>query len=210
MTRASENIGTCFLCHQIFTSRAIARHLNEYIDKVILTPKTTDKLIEIFRIKLSAGPLFWLYVDIPATASLENLDHFLRTTWLECCSHLSQFMVHGEGIEDMSKSIHRMFTKGTLFSYQYDFGSTTELEGKVIAIYQGHLNEKVHCLARNSMPTFHCNTCSRAAESICSICFDCCCKKCRQKHGCRDNEVMLPVVNSPRMGICGYTGENRV
>jgi hypothetical protein len=25
-------------------------------------------------------------------------------------------------------------------------------------------------------------------------------------HGCEDAEMLLPVVNSPRMGMCGYAG----
>jgi hypothetical protein len=32
------------------------------------------------------------------------------------------------------------------------------------------------------------------------------CDKCLTKHECGD-EMSLPVVNSPRMGVCGYCGE---
>jgi hypothetical protein len=31
------------------------------------------------------------------------------------------------------------------------------------------------------------------------------CDKCGKKHKSHD-EMFLPVVNSPRMGVCGYTG----
>ena len=29
------------------------------------------------------------------SATLEELDHYLRTIWLECCGHLSQFTIGG-------------------------------------------------------------------------------------------------------------------
>jgi hypothetical protein len=31
--------------------------------------------------------------QVPATASLEDLDDFLRHIWLECCGHLSRFQI---------------------------------------------------------------------------------------------------------------------
>ncbi|MEJ5252084.1 MAG: hypothetical protein HPY54_00055 [Chthonomonadetes bacterium] len=35
------------------------------------------------------------------------------------------------------------------------------------------------------------------------------CKECARKHDCGE-EYFLPVVNSPRVGQCGYTGGERV
>lgn len=37
------------------------------------------------------NPIYRLYLSVPFKLKLENLDHFLRETWLECCGHLSQF-----------------------------------------------------------------------------------------------------------------------
>jgi hypothetical protein len=76
---------------------------------------------------------------------------------------------------------------------------------------QGYVDKhkKVHALARNNLPPFKCTWCSSSPEVICSICFDFYCQKCRKNHGCQAqaDEIILPVVNSPRMGVCGDTGE---
>src|SRR6266542_1177987 len=37
------------------------------------------------------APMYWLHLEAPSNASLEDLDFFLRRTWLECCGHLSAF-----------------------------------------------------------------------------------------------------------------------
>ena len=42
------------------------------------------------------SPMYWLHIEIPATATLEDLDRFLRAIWLECCGHLSSFEIAGE------------------------------------------------------------------------------------------------------------------
>lgn len=34
---------------------------------------------------------YWLYLEMPARATLTDLDGFLRDIWLECCGHLSAF-----------------------------------------------------------------------------------------------------------------------
>ena len=41
-------------------------------------------------------PMYWLHIEIPAKATLEDLDHFLRAVWLECCGHLSSFDIADE------------------------------------------------------------------------------------------------------------------
>lgn len=35
------------------------------------------------------------------------------------------------------------------------------------------------------------------------------CERCAEKHHCGD-EMWLPVVNSPRTGMCGYTGPETI
>lgn len=203
----TQNVGTCLSCQKTVSHQAITRHLEQCVKPPQMDPLTKNKPVDIYRIKLFAKP-FWLYCDMPAKATLNDLDDFLRATWLECCGHLSAFTIHGQCYENSDRPISQVLAKEMSFGYEYDFGSTTELEGKVIAVYQGHLNKKVHLLARNNLPIIECGTCASLAEVICSMCFDVCCKKCRKKHRCGDDDdFMLPVVNSPRMGVCGYTGE---
>jgi hypothetical protein len=107
----------------------------------------------------------------------------------------------------MNKAIHRSLPVNTNFIYEYDMGSTTRLEGKVLSAVSGQLKNSPRVVARNSLPEdILCTACKKSPEVICSICFDFCCKKCRGDHACQEDEMMLPVVNSPRMGVCGYTG----
>lgn len=97
-------------------------------------------------------------------------------------------------------------------NYTYDFGSSTELTVRVVNEFgDGASGEGIRILARNDAPEYSCVNCGKPATQICTECgwngpgegyF---CKRCLKKHDCGD-EMALPVVNSPRSGICGYTG----
>jgi hypothetical protein len=67
----------------------------------------------------------------------------------------------------------------------------------------------VRLLARNDAPVWTCTECDNAAVSLCSYCIDeddtFLCEAHAEDHECGE-EAMLPVVNSPRMGVCGYSG----
>lgn len=98
---------------------------------------------------------------------------------------------------------------GDAFDYDYDFGSTTELKLKVVAKRDGTLKPgKVRLLARNLPPDIRCG-CGKPAVNVCTQCLwdraGWLCKACSRKHKCGD-EMFLPVVNSPRVGVCGYVG----
>ena len=69
--------------------------------------------------------------------------------------------------------------------------------------------EVVRVLARNVPPKFRCAKCGSPAEYICSECawetenaFYC--EDCAETH---EHDYLLPITNSPRMGVCGYCGE---
>lgn len=209
-----KNTGTCLLCKQTITHRVVKKHIAECLEKDALKGETTmpDKE-KIFMIKIFAGKEFWLYIEINGSARLETLDAFLREIWLECCGHLSQFKIGGvcySSHENMGKVIHRILPVDTKFSYEYDFGSTTELEGEVISARAGKLQKNVRLLARNNFPeSIQCIICQAVPEIICTACFELYCEKCENNHTeCNGEDYMLPVVNSPRMGVCGYTGSD--
>jgi hypothetical protein len=69
----------------------------------------------------------------------------------------------------------------------------------------------VELLARNEPLGILCRECK--AKPATQICTDCqsqeddswLCDACVAKHAC-DPEMLLPVVNSPRAGVCGYCG----
>lgn len=204
------NSGICLQCKQEVQHRTIVKHLNKCLGK---DTKTVSDKEKIFLIKVhDAENLFWLFIEINGSSTLEMLDSFLRKTWLECCDHMSEFNIKGEtysSFGEMRKVIHRIFNVGDEFKYAYDFGSTTNLKGKIISVRAGWLPENVRLLARNNLPAdIKCTTCGKHPEVICSVCYDFCCEQCKKKHNaCEDEEFLLPVVNSPRMGVCGYTGE---
>jgi hypothetical protein len=160
-----------------------------------------------------------LHIAAPATAPLKKLDAFLRKTWLECCGHMSAFEVEGvryassasSGERSMRAPLDEVLAPGMKFSYEYDFGSTTELSLKVVSLReQGTPKGAVQLLARNEEPQVVCNQCGvRAATRICPECSwngeGWLCQACAVAHPCGDG-ACLPVVNSPRAGTCGYTG----
>jgi hypothetical protein len=100
---------------------------------------------------------------------------------------------------------------GLKFSYEYDYGSTTELQLRVVGLRErGTPDGEVQLLARNEEPEVMCQGCKqRPATQICVEC-DCrgkgwLCEASAAEHACGD-ETMLPVVSSPRAGVCGYCG----
>jgi len=168
---------------------------------------------------------FWLHLELPGRTKLEELDHYLRAIWLECCGHLSAFeigsvyytQIFDDGLSwreerDMSVPVAKVFHPGLEFNYEYDFGTTTHLKGKVVRKREGKWRGKpIALMARNAPQSFDCVLCGKAAEWICSECLwedqaGCTyCEDCLVNHECGD-EMGMPIVNSPRMGMCGYVG----
>ncbi|MGZ8519503.1 MAG: hypothetical protein ACXWX7_05065, partial [Candidatus Binatia bacterium] len=68
----------------------------------------------------------------------------------------------------------------------------------------------VRLLARNEPLVWPCDDCQAPATVVCPFCIDSgdglFCDAHADAHEHAGEEVYLPVVNSPRMGVCGYTG----
>lgn len=93
-------------------------------------------------------PDFWAHLDIDSEATLADLDTFLRKLWLEpCCGHMSAFTIGEERYSirpmdtlderDMDVPLQQVITDGTEFTHEYDFGTTTELAGRVPSTEMG-------------------------------------------------------------------------
>jgi hypothetical protein len=96
------------------------------------------------------------------------------------------------------------------FYHEYDFGTTTELTLRVVSERKGEFKGKsIQVLARNDPLTIICGSCRKIATQVCSQCIwsgeGWLCDECAPKHECGE-DMLLPVVNSPRVGMCGYTG----
>jgi hypothetical protein len=205
---AQEHRGACELCGHEAPRAQMAAHL------AVCAPKhdkdSGAKPLVQLHIEADGTPVYWLYVEGRETASLQQLDSLLRRVWLECCGHMSVFRV---GRAELSKRspLGSLQAKGVAFQYEYDFGSTTALQGKVLGYREGSLGRKaVRVLARNTPLQLTCASCDAPATLVCPFCIDsgpCLfCKAHAQDHPCAEEEVFMPTVNSPRMGVCGYTG----
>jgi hypothetical protein len=188
----------------------MGKHLTTCIPMHI--EKSKDKKAKPFFHVVVKSPytsLYWMHLKVSADADLGDLDSFLRDIWLECCGHMSAFSIEDEEL-DMDEIVEDIFKPGLKIRHEYDFGSTTELLISVIGEYKGPVKEKIELLARNEPPQILCNECGKVpAVEICTECSwsgkGWLCKSCAKKHKCGE-DMMLPVVNSPRTGVCGYTG----
>lgn len=108
-----------------------------------------------------------------------------------------------------------IFHKDLKLEYEYDFGSTTKLKLTVLAEYETAASQPLLLLSRNEPLPLLCETCKlEPATQMCSVCIGnedgYFCDACAKKHSktCEDflDYAAMPVVNSPRMGVCAYNG----
>ena len=117
----------------------------------------------------------------------------------------------GPAPKSMGVRLSETLLTGTHFSHEYDFGSTTELKLRVVSEHNGVPGSPaVLLLARNISPEFACEHCGEPAVWM-GVDTDGeyreLCKKCAKRT--KLDEWLLPIVNSPRAGVCGYEGSSR-
>ena len=219
-----QSMGTCSLCGETAGRASMTRHLRTCGQREASRPLPVSAKrpsVPSFHLAIEGGDAkeYWIDVAVPLTDPLTKLDDFLRHTWLECCGHLSAFEISGKRYasepvnEEMSMRarLREVLEVGMKFFYVYDYGSTTALVLKVVALReQGLPSGAVQLLARNEAPQGSCQRCrNRTATQICTECAwngeGWLCEACAVAHECGD-EMCMPVVNSPRVGVCGYTG----
>ena len=206
---------TCLLCNSKYAETGMTRHLQSCLPRSLKNQRKQQefKARPFFHILVKGrdSPEYWLHLKAAGNARLEDLDQFLRDIWLECCGHISAFS-HRRSELEMDQRLTDVLSPGMELLHEYDFGSTTELLVKVLAEYEGPMekNKPIQILARNEAPEILCGECGKAVAT--QICTECqwdgsgwLCEACAQNHDCGE-EMLLPVVNSPRAGVCGYTG----
>ena len=225
--------GTCVLCNRSFAKTGMTRHLQSCQENNRGgeggSGSRPGRKRQGFHLAIEGldRPQYWMHLEIAGNAPLMALDHFLRRTWLECCGHMSAFVIRGRNhfLEDrgiwadlydldMEVTLKETLRPGMRFLHEYDFGSTTELalrvlsEGNISADHRG-----IRLLAQNDPPEIPCVKCGTVAAQICTECvwdgvgFHC--DPCAHLHLAQSpshEEMFLPVVNSPRVGECAYTG----
>lgn len=219
--------GKCRFCNGIFSKAAMSRHLDKCVERKSFAEASGNSRTKLFHIVVQGryARQYWIHLEVVADAKLKALDSFLRDIWLECCGHLSAFKIEGQsyvsqvdrnfsfGFKDKSMNyrIGSVLRPGSNFIYEYDFGTTTELALKVLSEREGKpVSRPVQVMARNEPPLMACDRCGKPAVQVCAQCIwdgkGWFCDRCAKSHKCGE-DVLLPVVNSPRVGMCGYTGD---
>ena len=126
-----------------------------------------------------------------------------------------KMMEEANGEIPKSRKVKAALAKNMKIDYEYDFGSTTELQITVVDEYPIKADNGIVLLFRNGPLEMLCEICNKEpATLICSVCTgneqNTFCKKCAKQHAktCSDfaDYAAMPVVNSPRMGVCAYEG----
>lgn len=212
---ALKTNGICTTCNESIAKRSALKHVDSCF---LANNDTKSKENRTFVIRVNDGPgIFWIYIAVPVTDTLEDLDWYIKKLWLECCGHMSMFEIGencynaypepGHGDKSMDVPLNKVFEPGATAKYEYDFGTPTELVFEVVREYSSKTkDDSIKLLMRNEMPKVMCQACEDQAAFICSYCQMPSCKKCRKKDECGDMDSFLPFVNSPRTGQCGYGG----
>lgn len=212
MEQTISSEGKCVYCNTTFSQKDIVKHLAVHLAQ--MEKESAGKKNKTFcHIEVSEGLMF-LHLLVNGSAKMSAIDYFLREIWLECCGHMSGFKNKNFEISK-NDLVANIFSPKVKVFYDYDYGDTTSLVLKAHKQYQLSLKYDIVLLSRNEPLKILCSVCKKKpAISLCTTCFydkeAFYCKSCAAKHEetCEDfaDYANMPVVNSPRMGVCGYTG----
>ena len=171
----------------------------------------------LIRVTCPDDPTFWLYAAVKTDATLRHLDKYIRDTWVECCGHASFFEIDGTEYTSNTRILPGKSMNAKLMSalnlnapvgYEYDTGTPTDLAVEWVgSVYLAPRREKVLHMAQNYMPGYKCVRCGRRAELVFRpdmgpIEKSVVCARCSRED--EENVRYLPLLNSPRTGVCGY------
>jgi hypothetical protein len=179
------------------------------------TGKAASEMLYHLRIEDAYRREFWLDLEMRGAKSLKDLDTYLRAIWLECCGHLSEFS--GGGLArtiGKQRKIQDVFADGGQLTHIYDFGTSSETVVKCVGVRAGKptTSRPISLMVRNVMPTAQCIECEEAATHLCLEClieqetWGTLCDTHTETHPHDNYGDPIPLVNSPRLGMCGYDG----
>lgn len=221
MSKRKQSRGKCVFCEKDMTKGGLSRHLSSCSKRqeaIRAANQKSGKRQELYHLEIQDAWQrdFWLHLEMNGTAKLADLDHYLRAIWLECCGHLSQFSIGGWRGGEISKrrSIAQVFDPGVELTHIYDFGTSSETLIKAVGMREGVPLTKhpIFLLARNDPPEAYCIECNQPAAWLCLECLyeleevGTLCDEHAEDHPHTDYGEPIPLVNSPRMGMCGYVG----
>ncbi len=220
MAIKKQSRGECKFCSREMTKGGLTRHFlkcAKYVEAIEEADKKRGKKQKIYHLQIQDAwqKDFWLHLEMEDSADLDDLDAYLRSIWLECCGHLSQFSTGGWGNEiPMNTTIKKLFKQGLELTHIYDFGSSSETLAKVIGEREGKPLTKypIFLMARNEIPQVTCTKCKQKASWLCMECMyeydkpGFLCDKHAENHPHENYGEPVPLMNSPRVGMCGYDG----
>lgn len=114
----------------------------------------------------------------------------------------------------MSKRAAQVFEPGVELTHIYDFGTTSETLITCVGVREGKptTSHPIARMARNLQPEAACMECGQPAAWLCMECVyeyeesGLLCDMHVQDHPHEDYGEPFPLVNSPRVGMCGYVG----
>lgn len=215
--------GKCYYCNKELTERTVKKHIKTCEERLLSIDKSLKeskkkKSQYIISVVYKYSKEYCLYIAIDKDIELKALDQFLRDVWLECCGHLSEFIIDEEhydsspdedsffDVQTMDIKIGEVLDVGDKFKHNYDFGSTTELILEVLDGYEvGEGYSQIEILVRNKDVRHKCSSCNSEAEYFDYEENEFFC------HECVDVDIIdeleeLTYSNSPRDGVCGYYG----
>ena len=234
---ATQTKGFCKYCGKEYTKGGMLRHLaacKKRKDK--LENEKGKRKCGYFQIVIMArySKAYWLIVEVSENVTLKELDEFIRDIWVECCEHLSAYEINGISYErypdedylwgtparNMNYRLRDVVKVGDSMSYEYDFGSTTELILNVHSYREGiRKDDGIVILSRNNPIEIICGKCGKNKakwvnpegyyEGVPFWCEECLEEEYAEEEDSYGTEYMLPVCNSPRMGVCAYDGSRR-
>jgi hypothetical protein len=100
-TRRPISKGTCAFCEAELVKNKMTQHLKfckQRLATIAMQEEQSQEMkTHLFHI-LAEGqynPQYWLHFEVPASASLETLDRFLKDMWIDDLDHLSGFTING-------------------------------------------------------------------------------------------------------------------
>ena len=220
--------GNCVLCGKSYRKSGMTRHLQSCIAKTGLPREPRRRHVKSIHLFVEDDyrPEYWMHLAVPETTELAEIDQYLRDVWLECCWHLSSFFVGnteykwkifemdeffadfgGRELKTMEVCLGSVAPPRTMFGYWYDYGTTSELTLRTVGELVGDGSDQITLLARNDPPAINCSLCGAPGmwvspsendwiAMLAGLCDNC----------APAAEYRLPVVNSPRCGVCAYDG----
>ncbi|WPD24115.1 MAG: hypothetical protein SD837_06050 [Candidatus Electrothrix scaldis] len=220
MTQTKQTRGACVFCGRKMTGNGMVKHLSACPTRKASVDERDQQAgnnENIYHLKIQDSWLkdFWLHLEMPGFATLKDLDSYLRKIWLECCGHLSQFSIGGPRGEEiaMDTKVGDFFQPNLELTHLYDFGDSSETQIKVVAAREGKpmSEHPIYLMARNELPEVENCACGSPGAWLCTGCTEnddefalLCTQHAKDKE--HEDHNLIPIINSPRTGRCGYDG----